>query len=68
MSANKGKSSKSAKAPVRVGGLPIKTKRLAGKHLKNVKGGFTGGVWVAAGDIEGDGVASFNSGATKKGR
>ena len=38
--------------------LPAKQKALSKGAQKNVKGGFAGGVYVAAGDVTGDNVAN----------
>jgi len=58
---------KSSKQRVKVGKLSTKTK-LTGKSMTKVRGGFTGGVRVAAGDVNGDGAAGFISGAVRKER
>ncbi|HVQ37398.1 MAG TPA: hypothetical protein VMS31_07695 [Pyrinomonadaceae bacterium] len=47
---------KSAKKRVKVKTLPGKSKSLTAKEAKTVKGGYSGGVRVAAGDVTGDGI------------
>ncbi len=49
---------KSAKQRTKVHSLPAKAKTLTAKQAKKVKGGFTGGVRVATGDVTGDGIVA----------
>lgn len=45
---------KTATKRTKVKDLPKSKKELSGKSMKKVKGGFTGGVFVASGDVDGD--------------
>jgi len=48
--------SKSTKRRTKVRDIPQSAKALSKGQQKKVKGGFTGGVFVAAGDVNGDGT------------
>lgn len=51
--------SKSTKRRTKVRDIPQSAKALSKGQQKKVKGGFTGGVFVAAGDVNGDSKAEI---------